>query len=69
VSEDPVGCAACGRVLRPGERAVQALETAERLCRTCGRRALLDWADHRRLEAAAARRLAQDLSAPDSQVA
>jgi hypothetical protein len=34
------------------------------LCLTCGRRALLDWADRRRQDAAAARRIAQELSTP-----
>jgi Arc/MetJ family transcription regulator len=35
--------------------------TTESLCVTCARRALLEWADRRRLEAAAARRLSQSL--------
>jgi hypothetical protein len=31
------------------------------LCLTCGRRAVMDWADRRRLESAAARRMAHNL--------
>jgi hypothetical protein len=34
---------------------------ATRLCPTCARRAMLAWADERRREAAAARRLAREL--------
>ena len=62
-------CAACGRALRANQRALHALETNERLCLACGRRALMAWADQRRLEATAARRLAQGLGAatPPSQ--
>jgi excisionase family DNA binding protein len=60
---EPGLCASCGRQLRQGARAVDALEANQRLCVTCGRRALMDWADRRRLEAAAARRLAQELPA------
>jgi hypothetical protein len=56
-------CAVCGRALRVNQPALQAVETGEPLCLACGRRALLDWADRRRLEAAAARRMAQDLGA------
>jgi excisionase family DNA binding protein len=60
-------CDACGRNVRSG-RMVELLGESEsgggRLCLTCGRRAVLDWADHRRLEAAAARRLAQSLGEP-----
>jgi hypothetical protein len=57
---EPVTCAACGRQVRRG-RMVRA--EGDRLCVTCGRRALLTWADRRRLEAAAARRLSQELGA------
>ena len=62
-------CAACGRALRVNQRALHALETNEPLCLACGRRALMAWADQRRLEATAARRLAQGLGAatPPSQ--
>ena len=60
---EPTTCAACGRALRAGQRAVDALEPGQHLCPTCGRRALMDWADRRRLEAAAARRMARDLGA------
>ena len=63
---EPTTCAACGRALRAGQRALDALEPGQRLCVTCGRRALMDWADRRRLEAAAARRMAQDLGARPS---
>jgi hypothetical protein len=55
-------CAICGRGLRAGARVVHSEQ--EQLCLTCGRRALLDWADKRRQDAAAARRIAQDLGAP-----
>ena len=54
-------CTTCSRQVRAGARCVQATEDDDRLCLTCGRRALFDWADRRRLEATAARRLAQDL--------
>jgi hypothetical protein len=56
-------CAVCGRALRANQPAVEALETRDHLCLACGRRALMFWADQRRLEAATARRLAQDLGA------
>jgi hypothetical protein len=55
-------CAICSRGLRAGARVVRSEQ--EQLCLTCGRRALLDWADRRRQDAAAARRIAQDLGAP-----
>ncbi len=60
---EPTTCAVCGRVLRANQPALDVLERGERVCLTCGRRALMVWADQRRLEAAAARRMAQDLSA------
>jgi hypothetical protein len=62
-------CAACGRALRVNQRALHALEANEPLCLACGRRALMAWSDQRRLEATAARRLAQGLGAatPPSQ--
>jgi hypothetical protein len=63
----PLACDACGRAVRGG-RVVELVGDVEsargRLCLTCGRRALLDWADRRRLEAAAARRLSQSLGEP-----
>jgi hypothetical protein len=52
-------CAACARQLRTGARAVCVDEAL--LCTACARRALLQWADQRRLEAAAARDMAHDL--------
>ena len=53
----PTTCASCGREVRRG----RILETAQGswLCLACGRRAVLDWADQRRREATAARRLAK----------
>jgi hypothetical protein len=62
IAAENAACAICGRELRAGARTLESEH--EQLCLTCGRRALLDWADRRRLEAAAARRIAQDLSAP-----
>ena len=59
VAESATTCAACGRALRLGARTLKANDGTQ-LCATCGRRALMDWADRRRLEAAAARRLALD---------
>jgi hypothetical protein len=59
----PVTCAACGRQVRRG-RYVEMTATAESLCVTCARRALLEWADRRRLEAAAARQLSHSLGEP-----
>jgi hypothetical protein len=63
-------CATCGRAIRVGARVVvvpQQAPSQAGLCLTCGRRAILDWADRRRLEAAAARRMAEDLgSSPES---
>jgi hypothetical protein len=56
-------CTICSRKIRDGRRMVMALPDDEPLCLSCGRRALLGWADRRRLEAAAARRLAHDLAA------
>jgi hypothetical protein len=58
---EPTTCAACGREVRQG-RMVESTEGAPaRLCLQCGRRAILDWADRRRLESATARRLAHEL--------
>ena len=74
IADQPFACQACGRQLRTGARYLLTQLDDERLCLTCGRRALNDWADQRRLEAAAARRLAQQLSptkapAPDANAA
>ena len=68
---EPATCASCGRSLRQAQRALLARDSAETLCSTCGRRALMQWADRRRLEAVAARRLAHDLggAAETAQVA
>ena len=60
---EPSACAVCGRALRANQRALDALEPGQRLCLTCGRRALMVWADQRRLEAVAARRMALELGA------
>jgi hypothetical protein len=61
--DQPVTCASCGHEVRQG-RVVQAREgTPSELCLPCGRRAILDWADRRRIESAAARRLAHELRA------
>ena len=65
----PLNCDACGRTLRSGrvlELVAESEVTGARLCLTCGRRALLEWADRRRLEAAAARRLSQSLGEPEA---
>ena len=61
--DQPVTCASCGHEVRQG-RVVQAREgTPSELCLPCGRRAILDWADRRRIESATARRLAHELRA------
>jgi hypothetical protein len=57
----PSVCASCSRTIRTGARVVRAAQDDAQLCVACGRRVLLDWADHRRLEAAAVRRMVQDL--------
>jgi hypothetical protein len=60
----PTSCESCGREVRRG-RIVEVTadedpnQSASRLCLACGRRALLDWADRRRHEAARARHLAR----------
>lgn len=64
IADAAFACATCDRQVAAGARHLQATENGERLCLTCGRRALFDWADRRRLEAAAARRLAQELGSP-----
>jgi hypothetical protein len=62
VAAEDSRCAICGRAVHAGARVVQSEH--QQLCLTCGRRALLDWADRRRQDAAAARRIAQELSTP-----
>jgi hypothetical protein len=68
----PVTCEVCGREIRRGrvvELSADDGRTApSRLCVTCGRRALLDWADRRRQEAAAARQLSHSLGEPRVQL-
>jgi hypothetical protein len=61
VASVPTACAICNRTLRPGARVLQPAPDGTQLCLSCGRRVLLDWADHRRQEASAARRMASDL--------
>jgi hypothetical protein len=62
IATSPTACAICGRKLRAGTRVLQPAGDETQLCLPCARRVLLDWADHRRLEASAARRMAQELS-------
>jgi hypothetical protein len=62
VTNAPEACEACGRTVRSGEM-LRAAAVDGRLCTTCGRRALLEWADQRRLEAVAARRMSEQLGA------
>jgi Helix-turn-helix domain len=64
---DPITCEACSRVVRHGRFIeITSSESGQsRLCVTCGRRALLEWADRRRQEAAAARQMAQSLGEPE----
>ena len=58
-------CGACGRAVRAGGRMLDAQPVdgrdATRLCPMCARRWMLAWADERRRDAAAARRLAREL--------
>jgi Helix-turn-helix domain len=63
---EPGVCAICRRPIRARARYVESARDQAALCMACGRRALLDWADRRRLEAAAARRIAQDLGSAES---
>jgi hypothetical protein len=66
----PVTCDACGREVRRGrylELSPDPGQPAVSLCTTCARRALLEWADRRRLEAAAARRLSESLGQPEAE--
>ncbi len=67
----PVSCEVCGREVRRG-RIVElspddGRTVPSQLCVTCGRRALLAWADRRRQEAAAARQLSHSLGEPQAQ--
>jgi excisionase family DNA binding protein len=61
----PTTCDACDRIVHSGVRVVQMAgnlaQPAAQLCLTCARRTLLAWADQRRAEAGAARRLAHTL--------
>jgi excisionase family DNA binding protein len=74
-STEPGACDACQRPLRPGARRLHVdahdAQASATLCLTCGRRAVLRWADDRRRESIAARRLATDVTAvePASAVA
>ena len=68
----PLSCEACGREIGHGrilELAPEGGRAPARLCLACGRRVLLDWADRRRQEAAAARRLSQSLGEPRTELA
>jgi hypothetical protein len=60
---EPVTCEACSRVVRQGRFVELTADSGEAasLCVTCGRRALLEWADQRRQEAVAARQLSHSL--------
>jgi excisionase family DNA binding protein len=63
----PVTCDVCSRTMRSGrvvEMSAHDERAAATMCLTCARRALLDWADRRRQEAAAARRLSESLGHP-----
>jgi len=65
----PITCAACNRQVRRGryvELSPEPGQPAASLCTACARRALLEWADRRRQEATAARRLSQSLGQPAS---
>ncbi|MBV9323900.1 MAG: helix-turn-helix domain-containing protein [Chloroflexi bacterium] len=65
----PATCEACGREVRRGrmvEFTPEMDQPPARLCVTCGRRVLLDWADRRRQESTAARRLSQSLGQPEA---
>lgn len=63
IASVPVTCEICSREIHDGRRMVMAMPDDAPLCLACGRRALLDWADHRRLEATAARSMAHELGA------
>jgi hypothetical protein len=55
------GCDQCGRQTPCGQAYLRADATDQALCVTCARSELMRWADQRRAEAAAARRLAGQL--------
>lgn len=64
----PIVCEVCGRTVRNGryvELTPDADAAPSQLCVTCGRRALLEWADQRRQEATAARHMAHSLGEPE----
>ena len=65
---EPVACEACSRVVRQGRYVELTTDSGQTssLCVTCGRRALLEWADQRRQEAVAARQLSQSLGQPEA---
>jgi hypothetical protein len=65
---EPVTCDACHRVVRQGRYVELTADSGQTspLCVTCGRRALLEWADQRRQEAVAARQLSQSLGEPEA---
>jgi hypothetical protein len=64
---EPLTCEACSRVVRSGRYVELTADSGQSssLCVTCGRRALLEWADQRRQEAIAARELSQSLGEPE----
>jgi hypothetical protein len=64
----PFTCESCGRTVRRGRAIEMAPEggASAQLCTSCGRRALLEWADSRRQEATAARQMAHSLGQPES---
>ncbi len=58
-------CSACHQPLQPGSPTLESSDQpAHVLCLGCGRRELLAWSDQRRMQAAAARDLAQRLGSP-----
>ena len=69
VVTSPETCESCGREVRHGrivEFTPEMEQAAVRLCVGCGRRTLLDWADRRRQESTAGRRLSHSLGQPDA---
>ena len=64
---DPLACESCGRKLRTGRYIEFAADSQlpAQLCVTCGRRALLEWADLRRQESSTARQMAHSLGQPE----
>ena len=67
VGEEPITCDSCARKVRSGRYIEMATDgpAPAHLCLTCGRRALLEWADQRRQEAVAARQMAHSLGQPE----